>query len=125
MTQLILDGVYMPERSNGAYACWEDDLHKQIEMISGRIVREHRGKVWRASATYDYLDTETYTAALAVLRGGNSFPATVLTDDGSNTLVASTFLLESMTPAKFAFVDGNVPVWTGLSFQIREVKPHA
>ena len=125
MTQLILDGVYMPQRSNGAYACWEAELSQQVEMISGRAVKEYRGKVWRASASYDYLDQETYTAALAVLRRGKAFSANVLPDNGTDSMVSSTFIVESLTPATFGFTDKGKAVWRGLAFQIREVKPHA
>lgn len=124
MTQLILDGVYMPQRSNGAYACWEAELSQQVEMVSGRVVKEHRGKVWRARAAYDVLDDKTYRAALEVLRRGFSFPANVLPDNGGD-MVSSTFLVEALTPASFGFTDNGKPIWQGLAFQIREVKPHA
>ena len=41
------------------------------------------------------------------------------------SLIPSTFLVESLTPPTLAFFDGTEPVWTGLSFSLREVKPHA
>lgn len=122
--QIILDGVYLPQRSNGNYACWEDLLSVEVPMISGRVVREIRGRVWRARCTYDVLSDETYQAALAVLRSGKAFPASVLPDNGAE-MISSTFLVESLTPATFGFRDGNRAIWRGLSFRIREVDPHA
>ena len=124
MQQIILDGVYLPQRSNGNYACWEDLLGVEVTMISGRVVRELRGKVWRARCTYDVLDDATYKAVLAVLRSGKAFPASVLPDNGGE-MVSSTFMVERMTPAAFGFSTGGRAIWRGLSFQIREVEPHA
>ena len=121
--QMILGGVYLPQTSNDRYACWEDLLGEQITMISGRVVFEVRGKVWRARYSYGVLDDETCRAALAVLRSGKPFQAAVLPDNGG-AMVASTFMTESLTPPSFAFRDGDKAVWHGLAFQIREVAPH-
>ena len=98
-------------------------------MVSGRMTQELRNrgkrfKVWKASVTYDALDETTYLAALEVLRRGTEFPAAVLPDN-SEEMVSSIFLVENLTPASFAFELGGKPVWHGLSFQIREVSPHA
>lgn len=123
MTQIILNGVYLPKMSHDRYACWEEELHETLTMIKGRMVREVRGKVWKARWGCDVLDDETYKAALAVLRSGVSFPAAVLPDNGGE-LVSSTFLVESITPATFAFEANGKAVWHGLAFQIREVDPH-
>lgn len=123
MTQLILDELYMPQVSGDRYSCWEDLLGETVTMISGRMVSEVRGKIWRASVRYDWLPAELYQKVLAVLRGGDSFPAAVLTSL-SGELVSSTFLVESLTPATFAFADNGEAVWRGLAFQIREVDPH-
>lgn len=126
--QLILDGVYMPPVSGDRYSCPEVPLTTQVEMISGRVVTEVRNsggryKVWKPSASYDYIEDATYRAALAVLRSGKPFPAVVLPDN-STEMVSGAFLVESLTPATFAFDDGGA-VWRGLAFQLREVSPHA
>lgn len=123
MTQMIINGTYLPQISGDRYACWEDLLGENVTMISGRAVFEVRGKIWRARAAFDWIPADTYTALLSVLRSGKAFSASVLPDNGEE-MVASTFLVESMTPATFAFEDGEA-VWRGLSFQIREVNPHA
>lgn len=124
MTQIILDGVYLPQMSHDRYACWEEELAETVTMVSGRVVKEIRGTVWKARWACDVLDDETYKAALAVLRSGASFPAAVLPDNGGE-LVSSTFLVESITPATFAFAASGKAIWRGLAFQIREVEPHA
>lgn len=123
MTQLILDDVYMPQVSGDRYSCWEDLLGETVTMISGRVVSEIRGKVWKASVRYDWLPAATYQRALNILRGGDPFRAAVLTSAGTE-LVASSFLVESLTPATFAFADNGEAVWRGLAFTIREVEPH-
>lgn len=123
ITQIILNGTYLPQRSNDQYACWEDLLGEQLTMISGRVVFECRGKVWRAKCSYDLLQDDVYRAALAVLRSGEPFQAAVLPDNGDE-MVSSIFMVESLTPATFAFSDGGKAVWRGLAFQIREVDPH-
>lgn len=123
ITQIIINGKYLPQRSNDQYSCWEDLLGEKISMISGRVVFEIRGKVWRAQCAYDLLDDELYRAVLADLRSGKAFPAAVLPDN-SDEMVSSVFMTESLTPATFAFADNGKAVWHGLAFQIREVEPH-
>ena len=46
INQLVLDGVLLPRSSHDRYACWEEDLSVQVDMISGRRVIESRGKIW-------------------------------------------------------------------------------
>ena len=124
MTQIILNGVYLPQMSHDRYACWEEELAETVPMVSGRVVKEVRGRVYKARWGCDVLDDETYKAALAVLRSGKSFAATVLPDNGEE-MISSTFLVESITPATFAFAASGKAIWHGLAFQIREVEPHA
>lgn len=121
--QMILDGIYLPQSSGDRYACWEDLLGEQVPMIDGTITFEIRGTIWRAKNSFDYLEDEVYRPLLKVLRSGNEFPATLLPDDRDEMIVA-TVMVESMTPATFAFDDGGKPVWRGLAFQLREVEPH-
>ena len=129
MTQMILNGVYMPEMDNDAYACWETPLTVQVEMISGRVVSEVRNagtryKVWRARMAFDLLDNSIYQQIYPALKSGKPFSASVLPPN-STEMVSGTFLVESLTDPSFAFNDGGEAVWHGLSFQIREVSPHA
>lgn len=123
INQLVLNGVLLPRSSHDRYACWEEDLSVQVDMISGRRVIESRGKIWKASYQFDTMGNETLRKVLAVLRSGAPFPATVLPDI-SDEPVTSTFLVESITQPTFAFeVDGKA-VWHNLAFTIREEEPH-
>ena len=113
----------LPQSSHDRYACWEEDLSVQVDMISGRRVIESRGKVWKASYTFDTLDAGTLRLLLAVLRSGAPFPATVLPDNRDEP-VTSIFLVESMTQPTFAFAVDGKAVWHNLGFTIREEEPH-
>ena len=61
---------------------------------------------------------------LSALRSSGSKAIGFLPDNG-DALLSSTFLVESLTPPVLSFFDGTEPVWTGLSFSLREVRPHA
>ena len=117
--------IVLPEAEKGKFSCWPDLLSETVEMISGRMVREIRGTVWRVSADYsDYCFTQTFWSGLsATLRSGQPFTATVLPDDAA-TAVSSSFLVESLTPPSFQFGRDGVPYWSGLQLSLREVRPH-
>lgn len=121
--QIIVGNVPLPECTNDRYSCWEEMLSVQADMISGRRVIEQRGKVWKASYTYDYLEDGVLRPLLAVLRGDAPIIATVLPDNSTET-VTSSFVVESLTPPKLLAFDGTEPVWHGLAFTLREERPH-
>lgn len=123
ITQINLDGVRFPRVSGERYACWEDDLSVLLEMTSGRMVEEVRGKVWRVRYSCDVLDEATHQLAMATLRSRGPLPATVLPDTGGAP-ITSTFFVDSLTPAAFAFEENGKAVWRGLGFTLREVRPH-
>ena len=123
VTQLNLNGILLPQSSHDRYACWEEDLSVQVDMISGRRVIESRGKIWKASYSFDYMGNVKLRQVLAVLRSGAPFPATVLPDN-SDEPVTSIFLVESITQPTFAFSRGGVGLWHNLAFTIREEEPH-
>lgn len=123
MPQIILDGFAVPDVSMDKYACWEEMLSVQADMISGRRVIEQRGKVWKAEQAHDCLDNEILRRILAVLRSGAPFAATVLPDNGGAP-VSSVFVTESLTRPTFLTEDNGVPIWHGLAFTIREEEPH-
>ena len=60
MTQLILnsreDPVILPEASRERYSAAPVPLSEEVEMISGRLVRELRGSVWNISYQYGYFN---------------------------------------------------------------------
>lgn len=121
--QIIIGGVELPECSNDNYSCWEETLDVQRVMISGRVTIETRGKIWKASYTSDYLEDGVYRRALAVLRSGKPFIATVLPDNADQTMT-STFVAERLTQPTLLAFDGSAPIWHGLGFVLREERPH-
>ena len=121
---LIIDEILVPEPDFDGYHAWEDTLREQIPMISGRLVEEVRGKVWRISYTSDRMSDSETKRLLAALRSKGGKTVAFLPDNGDE-LIPSTFLVESLTPPVLAFFDGTEPVWKGLAFSLREVKPHA
>lgn len=123
MTQMILENMALPEASFDKYACWEEYLKVEVEMIEGRMVTEVRALVWKAKCAYDYLDNGTTRRILSVLRSGGPIQAAVLPDN-SDRMISGRFLTESLTPPTFLISDGGEPVWHGLAFTIREVNPH-
>lgn len=124
MTQLIVGGVVLPQTSNDKYQSYPDELATQVDMISGRRVKEVRGRVQKIVYTYDTLETETWRQLKAILRSGTSFSVQYLPDD-SDTMESSMFLVESLTPPKFGFARNGRGVWHDIAFTLREVKPHA
>lgn len=124
MDQIILgDGVRLPETSHDKYACWEDDLTVQVEMIPGRVVLESRGSVWRVRYSYDYMGNDLMRQALAILRSGAPFLAQVLPDNRDSPIVSS-FILESLTPPSMAFSRRDKAFWHKIGFTLREEEPH-
>lgn len=123
MTQLVLEGMALPETWGDKYACWEEILSVQLDMISGRRVIEERGAVWKIKWSYDYLDNDTTRALLAVLRSRRPILAAALPDNSSE-MISSTFVVESLTDPTFLFDDNGTPCWHGLGFVLREEEPH-
>lgn len=123
MTQLIIDGNYMPEVNKNNYRSAPAQLGKQVEMVSGRMVTEVRGTVQTISASYSYIQPELCRPVMRILRSGKSFQVTYLPDD-SDEMRTGEFLVTSLTDPTFAFSAGGKAYWTGLAFTLREVAPH-
>ena len=138
MIQLILDvdgaAISMPESQNGGYTIKEETLSESIQMISGRTVREYRGKVWVASYQYGYFNDADMKRVVAACEKGmkQSITCCVLTHE-SNELVTSKFIVTSFERPKFMWSriitesgeEKTVPMWADFSVSLREVKPHA
>lgn len=123
MTQLIINGIVLPETSNGKYKCYEGTLSDQIEMISGRVVTEVRGHVQYIEYSYDYMGNELVRQILSALRAGTALTVKYLPDSGDD-MKTSTFICEDLTPPVFAFSRSGKPYWHDISFTLREVRPH-
>lgn len=123
MTQLVIGGVTLPETSRDKYSCYEELLTKSIEMASGRIVQEVRGKVWIATYSYDYMGNDKLRQVLAVLRSGQYFQTQIL-PDSSDSMITINAICTDLTPPTYAFSRDGVGLWHNLAFSIREVSPH-
>lgn len=123
MTQLIINGIVLPETSGGKYKCYEGTLSDQIEMISGRVVTEVRGHVQYIEYSYDYMGNELVRKLLSALRAGTALTVKYLPDSG-DSMKTSTFICEDLTPPVFAFSRSGKPYWHDIAFTLREVRPH-
>lgn len=123
MIQLIVNGIYLPETSKDKYQCYPGELSVNVEMISGRMVREVRGHVQKITWSYDYMGNTLWRQLAAVLRGNTAFPVSYLPDD-SDAMATGTFLVDSITQPTFAFSKGGVGLWHNVGFTLREVTPH-
>ena len=138
MIQLILDvggeSISLPESRKGGYTIKEETLSESIQMISGRTVREYRGKVWVASYQYGYFNDADMKRVVAACEKGmkQSITCCVLTHESSE-LVTSKFIVTSFERPKFMWSrivtesgeEKPVPMWADFSVSLREVKPHA
>ena len=126
MTQLILDGITLPESVKGGYAAVKEPLSKNVEMVSGRMVREMRGNVWRISYQYGYFSDELKNQILAACERGKSQPITCgfLPQESAGELTYSEFFVISVTRPKFMWSTNGKPMWGDFSVELREVRPH-
>ena len=126
MTQLIIDGISLPESVKGGYTANEQPLSRSIEMISGRTVKEVRGDVWVISYQFGYFDDELKNNVLAALKKGEKEPITCgfLPQESEQELTYSEFFVTSYTRPKFMWSNDGKPLWGDYRIELREVKPH-
>ena len=138
MTQLILDvtgnEVQLPESQKGGYTAQLSSLHVSVEMISGRMTRELRGKVWVLSYQYGFFDTDMKNRVIAACEKGieQEICCGFLPQESGGELTYRNFLVTSFTRPKFMWsrrqqTDGtwdDVPLWADFSVELREVEPH-
>lgn len=132
MTQLILDmdnsNISLPESRDGGYIINEEPLTEDVEMISGRIVKEVRGLVWVIEYSLDFFDGDDMdmeTVIRTCKRGlTHSFECAFLAPE-TNTLSVSTFFVSEFERPQFFWSVNGEPIWRGLKFSLREVRAHA
>ena len=134
--QLILDvggeAIELPESRKGGYNAYREELSQQIQMISGRLVKEVRGTVWRVAYQYGYFDDATAQKIIAACEKGRKIPiiCSFLPQDSEDMLTSSFFVI-SFTRPKFMWSriaeengeEKTVPMWADFSVELREVKP--
>lgn len=122
MTQLIINGVALPETSNDKYQCPREPLGRNLEMISGRMVIEARGKVYQITYSYDYMGDALMRPLLEALRSGGVLDVQFLPDNSAE-MQRGKFLVTSLTNPTFAFSKNGKAYWHNIAFTLREVKP--
>lgn len=126
MLQLILDGIELPETQEGAYTAVRTPLSVDVEMVSGRLVREMRGYVWEITYQYGFFDNEMKNKIIAACEKGRKQAITCgfLTPESTQALIYSDFLITKLNYPQFMWSRNGTPLWADFSFELREVKPH-
>ena len=129
MTQLILDteenNFILPETRKGAYNINEADIGTNIEMISGRTVKEIRGMAWEISYQYGYFSDMDKDVFIAACQNGVGTPisCSFLVPE-SNSFLTSKFWVTSFTRPKFMWSSEGKALWGDYTVTLREVRPH-
>lgn len=137
MTQLILDttgyNVVLPESQKEKYRAYPEDLASEVLMVTGRIIKELRGKAWQISYQYGYFNDEDKNRLIAACEKGKRQPILCgfLPPSSSGQLITSKFLVTAFEYPKFMWSsiipgqDGNIsaPIWADFSLELREVNP--
>ncbi len=133
MDQLILDtngySVVLPESQKDGYKAQFTPLYEDVEMITGRLVRELRGNVWAIGYQYGYFPDAMKRRVIAACEKGKREPirCAFLKPDSDGELAQSRFWVTKFDYPKFFWSrDGNgrpIPMWGDFSLTLREVKP--
>lgn len=135
MTTLILDtdglDIQLPESRKGGYTAVLAPLSVDVEMITGRLVRELRGNVWEINYQYGYFDEEMKTLVIAACEKGRREPITCgFLPPKSNDFLYSRFWVMDLQYPKFMWSthllgDGELPrpLWGDFAVSLREVRP--
>ena len=121
--QLSFTDLTLPETKGRRYFAYEDILKVQLQMASGRMVEEIRGKVWVIEYTYDTMTNEMLRELLAILRGAGGFQVAFLPDNSDEPITGTVLCTKQPKPA-YAMDHQGEAVWTNVSFTLREVEPH-
>lgn len=130
MTQLILDmngaAIALPESIKGGYSAYEEDLSVEVTMISGRMVKELTGVVWRVEYQYGFFNDIDRARVIQACRKGKRTPilCAFLPPESEET-ITSAFWVTSFTEPKFMWSSDVKPMWGNFSVSLREVRSHA
>lgn len=136
MTQIIFDmenvAMALPESQKDGYHIARVPLSVDVQMISGRMVREVRGFVYEVSYQYGYFNEEDKNKLIESCERGAVSPIRCAVLAPNNVdLITSNFFVTGFTYPKFFWsrkvnADGtetDVPMWGDFSFTLREVEP--
>lgn len=134
MVQLILDtegyNISLPESKKGGYTAVLEPLSVDVEMTTGRLVRELRGSVWVVNYQYGYFDDQQKNRLIAACRKGQSQPIRCgfLPQDSAGGLTYSRFFVTNFSHPRFMWSRGGaggqaIPLWADFSLTLRQVQP--
>lgn len=125
--------MILPESKQGGYTIEKQPLSVDVEMISGRLVRELRGHVWYITYQYGYFDTDIKNKLIGICEKGRNAPIRCgfLPPDSTGSLIYSVFFVMAFTYPKFMWSrrigqgeeESIVPLWGDFALELREVKP--
>ena len=116
----------MPESVKGGYKVAKEPLSRNVEMISGRMVRELRGNVWHSTYQFGYFAEGLKNEVLAACEKGKREPIVCgfLPQESSGELTYSDFYVISVTRPTFMWSREGKPLWGDFVVELREVRPH-
>lgn len=129
MTQLILDtgrvALSLPESQKGGYTCYKEILSDDVEMLTGRLVKEIRGSVWHVSYQYGFFNDDNRKKLMEICERGRNeaIRCSFLPQDSDEALTSSSFYVVSFTRPKFMWSSEDKPMWADFSIELREVEP--
>lgn len=137
MVQLILDtdgqNFTLPESQKGGYVAYREPIGVEKQMITGRMVYEIVGEIWRVQYQYGYFSDEDKSTVLDICRKGRHTPITCafLPPESRGSLLYKRFFVVSLPQPTFRWsrlVDSDgtlkpVPLWGDFVLELREVEP--
>ena len=132
MVQLILDtegyNISLPESRKGGYTAALQPLSVDVEMTTGRMVRELRGSVWVVNYQYGYFDDQTKNRVIAACQKGQNQPIRCgfLPQDSVGGLTYSLFFVTNFNYPRFMWSRAGeqaIPLWADFYLTLRQVQP--
>lgn len=123
MTQLIIEGMAMPETLAEQYQCYPEELGEFITMIDGTLTFESRGEARVITYYYEYFDDTLRKWCLSNIKKGRELLVNYLDPEKGNDLQTGIFMCtDPPRPVYYFSVDDQV-YWTKLKFTLREAVP--
>ena len=126
----------LPYTSKDNYSCYTEEVSTKAEMLSGRIVKDIRGRATIIKYKYDYMPPKIMYNLLFLLRSKLPFYVYYRPDDDPDNLYLNEFVCESVSVPKYAFASSRYerdvwqydktfmePKWHGIEFTLRQVEP--
>lgn len=122
---LSIDGVIVEDVEENGYTAYEEELGTFERMISGRMVKEIRSKVWIVEISYEDISTETMLSLQSVLKSRQEHQLTFLPSDGTTELITSLFHLTVLpAPTLRSWLPNTNPSWASFTLHFEEINGH-